>query len=473
MGLGRSPPSTGVRGTPTTLLKRPAGDLIEDSPPRDTANAPKKPNVHESVLTLTSTEADTMSPKKKGPNSQEKNKPNQTDNFSFNVPTHNKFSVLNNKVFYDEASKSDNKSADADNRFNKKKNKLPPITIVGAMNFSNAIKIVNNVAKDNYYMKYMSIGVKFHISSAEHYNLIKERLLNERIEFYTHDIDPERFEKYIVSGISKTDSKALDAELKELGFNVASVNEIEIKNPRFPDEGLYRVMFRGPVDSAKLNRTRLNHTVVKWKKIVSGNKLTQCRRCQNFGHGSRNCNVTFKCGKCGGLHETTTCSSETLKCANCNGDHHANDPDCPKRKSFVEMRKKMSAKNNPSRVKRQTVPPRLDSPLNFPRLPSKKSQSLYSSNEGSSNCIPGQQWPFVNRTTFNNLGRPDNGPTKIPAKGSTQDQHESESSADIFNFQELKMIFSTVLQGLKKCKTKEEQLQLMFDLAAQYIYGNP
>lgn len=43
-------------------------------------------------------------------------------------------------------------------RIKVKVKKIPPITIVGALNFSKAICIVSGIAKDNYYLKYMTIG---------------------------------------------------------------------------------------------------------------------------------------------------------------------------------------------------------------------------------------------------------------------------------------------------------------------------
>lgn len=117
------------------------------------------------------------------------------------------------------------------------------------------------------------------------------------------------------------------------------------------NEGIYRMIFEGTVNLLQLNRVRLNHTVVKWTRNIKKKGVTQCRRCQNFGHGSRNCNVAYKCSKCGNSHEMklprvhhrlqNELTVEVLL--------NANNLDCPKRKAFVEMRQKMSTKNHPSR----------------------------------------------------------------------------------------------------------------------------
>lgn len=179
----------------------------------------------------------------------------------YNIDTNNQFSAL------DKNSKSVEQKvniADATKNNSKIKNKkIPPITVVGAINFSKAITIVSEIAKNNYVIKYMSIGVKFFISDLSSYNGVKSKLLNENIEFYSHDLNVEKYEQFILSGINKIPNDELSEELKTNGFEVININEIPISKPRFLNEGLYRVTFKGPVDQTKLARTRLNHTVVK------------------------------------------------------------------------------------------------------------------------------------------------------------------------------------------------------------------
>lgn len=105
------------------------------------------------------------------------------------------------------------------------------------------------------------------------------------------------------------------------------------------------------------------------------NKLTQCRRCLTFGHGSRNCNVAEKCSKCSKNHPTSSCNETEFQCANCGGEHDASSPDCPKRKSFLEMRQKLSAKSNkPKGISTQV--PSTKSSADFPELPQNKPWSL-------------------------------------------------------------------------------------------------
>jgi hypothetical protein len=49
--------------------------------------------------------------------------------------------------------------------------------------------------------------------------------------------------------------------------------------------------------------------------------MTQCFKCQAWGHTSFACAKQQKCGRCAGPHETSTCEKEKPSCANCGKDH--------------------------------------------------------------------------------------------------------------------------------------------------------
>jgi hypothetical protein len=65
-------------------------------------------------------------------------------------------------------------------------------------------------------------------------------------------------------------------------------------------------------------------------------QITQCFRCQGYGHKAAACTRAIKCGKCSKDHETKICSAETLQCANCNEPHAAWHPDCSRKKKEKE-----------------------------------------------------------------------------------------------------------------------------------------
>ncbi|GJQ78615.1 hypothetical protein Trydic_g11722 [Trypoxylus dichotomus] len=62
-------------------------------------------------------------------------------------------------------------------------------------------------------------------------------------------------------------------------------------------------------------------------------QVTQCHRCQLYGHGQRNCHAAAVRVKCAGPHQTAECTKRRdapAKCALCQGSHTANYKGCPK-----------------------------------------------------------------------------------------------------------------------------------------------
>jgi hypothetical protein len=102
----------------------------------------------------------------------------------------------------------------------------------------------------------------------------------------------------------------------------------------------------------------INNVIVRWAYYdAKRHGPTQCRRCQEWSHGSSHCHVAPACVKCVGQHETSACNLaakgiklpvEQLKCAYCKLQHTANYGGCKIRKYFI--------KNQPKRQPRQQKP---------------------------------------------------------------------------------------------------------------------
>lgn len=51
--------------------------------------------------------------------------------------------------------------------------------------------------------------------------------------------------------------------------------------------------------------------------------VLRCRKCNEYGHGFKNCGNNGKCSFCGGPHEREFCDTETLICSSCHLEHAA------------------------------------------------------------------------------------------------------------------------------------------------------
>lgn len=56
----------------------------------------------------------------------------------------------------------------------------------------------------------------------------------------------------------------------------------------------------------------VNHVIIQWDRFNRSKKrLTQCFRCQQYGHGASKCGFQFRCVKCLDTHEPGQCSRKS------------------------------------------------------------------------------------------------------------------------------------------------------------------
>ncbi len=186
-------------------------------------------------------------------------------------------------------------------------------------------------------------------------------LKNHLHKFYTFDTKSAKPFKVVMKGLSSEQSTdEIKNELQVLlGFAPSQVILMKKKsnaNSRFGlSQQNYLIHFnRNEVNNLKIfDKVQfLFHVRVKWehyrKHGGNGQNITQCRRCQLFGHGTDHCNMEPKCMICGNLfHTKGECpvkESAAFKCANCGENHKSNFWDCPIRKRVLESRAKHQPK---------------------------------------------------------------------------------------------------------------------------------
>lgn len=91
--------------------------------------------------------------------------------------------------------------------------------------------------------------------------------------------------------------------------------------------------------------------------------LTQCFKCQRYGHTAPNCKAPGACGKCAKDHPTAPCTTTVPKCANCNGRHTSWNPACKIReanKAKIEAAKAMAPLFHQTQSQQRSPPPAPD-----------------------------------------------------------------------------------------------------------------
>ena len=125
--------------------------------------------------------------------------------------------------------------------------------------------------------------------------------------------------------------------LKLNWFQISNVRQME-KSSQFQDGTwikrplpLWVVTHSQDSKLALRKLTGLFHFKVRFKDLHSKDVISQCFRCQEFGHKANFCKQMIKCNFYAGSHNSRQCSSPVApppKCANCAGDHPASSRDC-------------------------------------------------------------------------------------------------------------------------------------------------
>lgn len=237
----------------------------------------------------------------------------------------------------------------------------------------------------------------------------------------------------------------------QVKHNIEPVSIKEIKTARTnDDDALFMLEFnRSQISKREVRKIKyFCDIVVKWRNPLRSKKgPTQCSKCTMYGHGAANCHRKAACLGCGGDHDYSVCTLDKLptngpviyKCHNCiknnrkNVNHKADDPRCPYRKEYLEIRQKVTSKQRQNHTRRQNIP-----------------QSYFSDEELN---IP---------TTSNNLPQhftQSYNTKKVPYSTMAKSRPHTEDN-DISNEKIIEIYFEA-LDALQKCKNKYDKMRVL------------
>jgi len=203
-------------------------------------------------------------------------------------------------------------------------------------------------------------------------NLIA-KLQSQQIGYHTFTDQADKPTYFLLKGFYQAPCEEVLSLLQAAAVPATKVTDF-IRNDNY-------VIYLAHFDKS-INLNLLSHShkhvdgiVVKWDILKKSNKkVTQCFRCQQWGHSAVNCGLTPRCVKCNQAHEKGSCSRITREgeptCCNCGGPHASNHRGCPAYKQHLEKIKARSRKPPSTLIQRNPVP--LDSMSHFPRLSSQQ-----------------------------------------------------------------------------------------------------
>lgn len=272
---------------------------------------------------------------------------------------------------------------------------------------------------------------------------------------------------WVLRGLPKSVSTdEIKEELASKDFKVLKVKLISKPDSEYPS---YSVIFDKTTLIKKIIDTkRLCYCVVNWTKYKSNSDVTQCFRCMQFGHISKNCHRVEKCLKCAGPHSVKECVVETVLCANCNEEHMANEKSCNTYKKNIDLKRK---KQNPAPLRSRLIPsqPVPSSSANFPLL--NRSQPTRPTSSPSQIAAGAEtSQTFWTQRAANNIRR--NSTSSEVGNDHRSGQSVFSEIKDLIknlNIPKIMLFINTVSQKLKSCEDTFSKVIIVVESIFQFF----
>jgi uncharacterized protein YbcI len=264
-----------------------------------------------------------------------------------------------------------------------KSTRVPPIIMAAKLSHAAMIEEIKKHVKE-FSLKYIGNGnVSIQCKNSDDFKILRMGLNGDTTnEYHTFTRKEDKKVKSVIRGLPNVAVEDIKQDLSVQGFPVDKVIKMTTKTPSNSGCQLYLVFFDASVNVKKIKEIRyICFTKITVVKYTSRNtNVTQCYRCQDFGHAAGNCHRKPKCVKCTGDHSTAECPKtdrlSPATCVGCSGSHPANYRECPKRQNYLkslEDKKSRAPAGNPWKIppvqKPHSTPTFTPVEKDFPNLP--------------------------------------------------------------------------------------------------------
>lgn len=250
--------------------------------------------------------------------------------------------------------------------------KIPPIVVHSLI--KNQLASLRSVAQSltgELQIKAKGNKTIFLAQNMQDYITLKDKVEKAKLEFHTYSVKQHKIPRMVIKNLPPNlPLEDIKEDLKQKNINFGKITQMSKKvEDKIINLPLFIVSFQEGVElKTVLTIKSICYYKITWEKYSNKRPITQCYKCQDYGHLATNCYRSPSCRFCGGKHESVNCDKKEApvrKCVNCNGDHSANSVDCPIYVKVLQSKMKKTRQAGPS----SSHPGHsLSSPTHFPPL---------------------------------------------------------------------------------------------------------
>lgn len=215
----------------------------------------------------------------------------------------------------------------------------PPIFVKQVVNFKTLCDQLSSIiGRENFSCVNKLHETKILTTTPDAYRETVRYLERSGAPHHTYQLPQERSFRVAIRHLHpSTPIEDITTELTELGYVVRHVHNVkssrlsEGQTEKIPLPVFFVDLEPGEINKEIYKLKTLCYTKIKVESPHKRNIVTQCTKCQGFGHTRSFCGYPPKCVKCSGPHESRDCTkprTEPATCVHCKKDHPANYRGC-------------------------------------------------------------------------------------------------------------------------------------------------
>ena len=190
--------------------------------------------------------------------------------------------------------------------------RAPPIYVAGVQNIHPLKELLLKIAGDDFELKALQGNqVKIQPKPSKKYSTIIKALAEKHTEFHTYQPKENRSFRVVLRGLHySTNTQDIKTEIENLGHTVVNIFNIKQSRTNIPLPLFFIDLKQNPNNKEIYSIETLHYTKVTFEPPRPKRSISQCTKCQHYGHTQAYCFHTSRCVKCARNHHTKQCSRQ-------------------------------------------------------------------------------------------------------------------------------------------------------------------